>query len=91
MKKQLRTLFSPVLKIFEAGTEPFSYKPSQRTILIVIGCIFTALAALVFVIALGKDIAYLLPVFIFAGIGFISLLVGVLGSDRAVARIWNSR
>ncbi len=91
MKQVLRTLFFPILNLFESGTEPFVYKPSHRVILIAMGAIFSGLATLVFFIAQGEDLGYLLPVLVFGGIGLISLLVGLIGSDRAVAKIWGSR
>lgn len=91
MKQQIRILFSPLLNIFESGHEPFVYKVSQRKILVFIGCLFLGLASLVFVMAQGEDPGYLFPVFIFGGAGFISLLVGLVGTDRAVAKIWGSR
>ncbi len=91
MKQQLRILFSPILNLFESGSEPFTYKPSHRVILIAMGTIFSGLATLVFFIAQGEDLGYLLPVLVFGGIGVISLLVGLIGTDRAVAKIWGSR
>lgn len=91
MKQQLRTLFSPILNTFESGNEPFEYRASHRTILLVIGVLFSGLATLLFWLVLGKDPAYLFPVFVFGAVGFVAFLVGGLGTDRAVAKIWNSR
>ena len=91
MKQQLRLIFSPILNIFESGTEPFSYKASHRAIMIFMGCLFTGLASLVFVFAQGEDLGYLIPVLVFGAVGFLCLLVGLLGNDRAVAKIWGSR
>ncbi|MFV2054842.1 MAG: hypothetical protein ACC707_00180 [Thiohalomonadales bacterium] len=90
-RRLLRTLFSPLLKIFESGTEPFVHKSSNRTILIVVGCLFCGLAAFGLWLALGADPGYLLPVFIFGGAGIVCLLVGLLGTDRAVAKLWGSK
>lgn len=55
------------------------------------GCLFSGLATLVFWFAQGEDPGYLLPVFIFGGGGLLSLLIGLVGNDRAVAKIWGSR
>jgi hypothetical protein len=33
----------------------------------------------------------LIPILVFFVIGFVCLIVGFLGSDRAVAKIWGSR
>jgi len=90
MKNLLRNLFSPLLNIFESGNEAFIYKKSHRTILIVMGILFTGLASLVFTLAQGEDISYLIPVFVFGGAGLISLIIGTLGNDRAVSKIWGS-
>ena len=91
VKRQLRSIFSPILNIFESGTEPFVYKSSHRTILVVMGCLFSGLAVLVVFLAQGKDPGYFLPVLIFGVVGVVSLLVGLIGNDRAVAKIWGSR
>lgn len=91
MKRLLRTLFSPILNIFESGDAPYSYKPSHRTILVVIGVLFSGLATLLLWLVQGMEPTYLLPVFVFGGVGFLSLLIGLMGNERAVAKIWNSR
>lgn len=91
MKQQLRALFSPILKIFESGSDKFVYKPSHRYILIFIGCMFSAMAIAVFWVAQGQDPGYFLPVLIFALIGIVSFIIGFLGTDRAVAKIWGTR
>lgn len=54
------------------------------------GCLFSALATLVFWLALESEPGYLIPVTVFGCIGIVSLIVGLLGTDRAVARIWGS-
>lgn len=90
LKQKLRTIFAPVLNTLESGTEPFAYKASHRIILKVMGVLFSGLATLVFWFARGQDPGYFLPVIVFGLMGFISLLVGFLGTDRAVAKIWGS-
>jgi len=91
MKQKLRALFSPILNLFESGTEEYVYKSSHRTILIFFGCLFSGLASLVFFLARDQALGYLFPVVIFGGAGLLSLLVGFIGTDRAVAKIWGSR
>lgn len=91
MKKILRRLFSPILNLFESGTGPYAYKASHRTILLIMGGLFCGLAVLVLYFAQGADLGYFLPVLIFGGGGLLSLLIGFLGSDRAVAKVWGSR
>ena len=90
MKQQLRRLFAPILNILEAGDEAYEYKPSHRSVLLIIGALFTGLASLVLFLAQGEDPGYMIPVLVFGGIGLLSLLVVILGTDRAVARIWGS-
>jgi len=91
VKRILRKVFSLILNPFESGDKPFAYKSSHRVILIIMGFMFSGLAVLVYWFAQGKDYTYLLPVVIFGGGGFLSLLIGSLGTDRAVAKIWGSR
>ncbi len=91
MKQQLRKLFAPVLRPFESGSDTFAYQKSHRVTLIVMGCLFSFLSGAVLVSIEGNDPAYLLPVVIFALVGFLCLLIGLLGNDRAVAKIWGSR
>ena len=55
------------------------------------GCLFTALAALVFSFIQWDNPGYLLPVVIFGGVGLLCLIIGLLGNDQAVAKIWGSR
>ncbi|RDH80719.1 MAG: hypothetical protein DIZ80_16970 [endosymbiont of Galathealinum brachiosum] len=90
MKSLFRNIFSPILNIFESGNDEYLYKKSHRIILIVMGILFTGLASLVYVLAEGEDIGYLLPVVVFGGAGLLSLLIGFIGEDKAVAKIWGS-
>lgn len=93
MKSLLRQLFAPILNIFESGDGDYAYKPSHRIVLVVMGCLFSGLAALVIALMLhgtGGDPGYAIPALVFGGAGLVSLIVGTLGSDRAVAKIWGS-
>jgi hypothetical protein len=56
----------------------------------VIACLFSGLASAVFIVAKDKDPSYLLTVVIFATIGLTSFVIALLGTDRAVAKIWGS-
>lgn len=91
MKQQLRKLFSPLLTGLEAGSDDYAYKPSHRKILITMSILFSGLALLVLVFNRGGDVGYLFPVVVFGLIGFVGLVVGFLGTDRAVAKIWGNR
>ncbi len=90
MKQTLRSLFAPILKPFESNTKTFHYKESHRTILIVIGFLFSGLASIVFYMAQGQDPGYYFPVLIFGSIGLVGFVIGFLGTDRAVATIWGN-
>lgn len=92
MKNILRKLFAPILNGFEAGDEPYVYKPLNRKILIVIGVLFLGLVSAVAYLSFDRgEPGYLIPVIVFGGVSLVALVVGLLGSDRAVSRIWGSR
>jgi drug/metabolite transporter (DMT)-like permease len=91
MKQTLRKLFAFILNIFESGDGAFVYKKSHRYILLFIGFMFTGMATAVVYVAKDVDLSYLFSALIFATIGLTSFLVGLLGNERAVAKIWGSR
>lgn len=93
MKDQLRELCWPVLGIFEKGDGPYVYKPLNRKILVFVGVLFLFLSIAVTFTAAGAGAGYgfLLPVVVFGIAGLVCLIVGTLGSDRAVCRIWGNR
>ena len=92
MKELLRTLFSPILNVFESGDEEYLYKPMNRKILLIISVIFSCLASLVcYLIPAEADPGYYIPVIVFGCLGLVGLVVGALGNDRAVAKIWNNK
>lgn len=87
-----RTLFAPVLNLFEGGEGEYHYKPSHRTILTVVGVLLGSLALAAIALGIYVDmLAMLLPGGVFLLVGIVCLIVATLGSDRAVARIWSSR
>ena len=91
MKKLIRKLFAFILTALEAGNDEFVYKPSHRKILIVMGAMFSALALGVFFIIPEGELGYYLPVVIFGGGGILSIVVGSVGTDRAVSKIWGTK
>lgn len=92
MKAQLRKIFSFILKPFESGTEPYEYKPLNRKILLFISFMFSGLAMLVFYLTPeDSGLDYALPVIVFSIIAILGLVIGLLGNDRAIAKIWGSR
>lgn len=92
MKTQLRKMFWFILCNFEKGDEPYKYRPLNRKILITVGILFIVLSMITMYFSIEMEgYAYLLPVIVFFSVGFISITVGFLGSDRAVAKIWGNR
>lgn len=92
MKASLRALFSPLLNPLERGDEPYVYKPLNRKILLAVSLLFSLLcAALVYLIPAEADKGYLVPVVVFGLVALVGFIVGLLGNDRAVAKIWGDR
>ena len=92
MKAFFRKICAPVLNIFENQQGPYEYKASYRTILKVVGSLFLllsmgSLAATLYL----QQLMALLPVIIFLLVASVCMIVGFLGSDKAVAKMWNSR
>lgn len=92
MKARLRKIFSFILSPFENGTEPYEYKPLNRKILLFISFIFFCLAMLVlYLTPTGSGFDYALPVIVFMIIAIVGLVIGLLGNERAIAKIWGTR
>ena len=92
MKAFFRKIFWFILRPFEQGDELFSYRPLNRKILLVVGLLFTLLWLIIaFAIFKQKEYGYFLPMIIFLCVGTVCLVVGTLGSDRAVTNIWGKR
>ncbi|MEH6450635.1 MAG: hypothetical protein V7765_18330 [Oleispira sp.] len=92
MKELLRKAFAPILVNFESGTEEYSYKKSNRVILVVMGVIFSILSTAVAVMAAEADNAgYYIPVVVFGMVSFVILVVAFLGNERAVSSIWGNK
>lgn len=92
MRKILTKMFWPILKFFEVGQEPTNYKKSHRVALNILGGLFILLS---FVSATAAyfvgGAATLIPVIIFFSVGFVACIVGTLGSDFAVSKIWGTK
>ena len=92
MKEILRKIFSPILKPFENGNEEFAYKPANRKILVFISLLFWFLCGVVVYFSKFIDgYGFLIPAIVFFSVGFVTFVVGTLGSDRAIAKIWGNR
>ena len=92
MKEQLRKIFSFILTPFESGTEEYEYKPINRKILLFISVMFSGLAGLVLYLRPeDSGLDYALPIIVFAAIAVLGFIIGFLGNDRAIAKIWGTR
>jgi hypothetical protein len=84
----LQKIFSPILSYFEKGSE--NYRPAswKRPVLLVVSIIFITLAIAVPLVA-PSDVraGAFLPTIVFGVIGFTGFIIGVLGSDHAVAKL----
>lgn len=89
MKETLRKIFWPILRQFETGDPVKAYKQSHRVILVVVGSLFFVLSTAAGAAAVHADsLGALIPVFVFFSVGVVTLVVGSLGSNDAVSRIW---
>ena len=93
MKNGLRKLFAPLLNVFEHGEGDYDYKPMSRIILIVIAVLFGGLTVGLIVISQKIALGWgtLIPVSVFSAVSLFCIIIGGLGTDRAVARVWGSR
>jgi hypothetical protein len=90
MRNLLRTLAKPLLDPLEAEGE-FVYRRSHRVILLVMSSLFLFLAGVTLWLMPEGEWDYILPVLVFGGAGVTGLIVGTVGKDIAVARLWGSR
>lgn len=89
MSESLKKLFWPILKFFETGDSSANYKKSHRVALIIVGVLFLALGSAVGAFSTG-DLGALIPVIVFVGLGLVAVVVGTLGSNGAVSKIWGT-
>lgn len=82
-------LFRPLLTFFDTNDIPEGYRPSHRKILLAMGVLFFILStvSLFFALLVGSAGA-LIPILFFFAVSMVCGLIGWLGSDGAVAKIW---
>ena len=92
MKNIVRKLCSPILNMFESDEDEYDYRKSHRTILLVLGglCFIIASVSFFFTLKTG-EFAGIIPISVFFITGLVCEIVGLLGSDKAVARIWKRK
>lgn len=92
MKKTLQKIFSPILNIFEKNNEEFVYRRLNRKIVLFISSTFFALAfGLPIYMPQLIEMGFWFVMLVFGGLSSIGLIVGLLGSDKAVAKLLGSR
>jgi len=92
MKKILTRMFWPILKLFEIGEEAINYKKSHRVALNIVGVLFIFLSLISSAAAYSVGGASaLIPVIIFFCAGLVAVVVGALGSNGAVSKIWGTK
>ena len=92
MKAFFTRLFHPILSLFETDEPAAGYRPSHRKILLVVGVLFLFLTGVSVYFGLTADLmGALIPSVVFFSVSLVSLVVALLGSDSAVARIWGTR
>ena len=92
MKQILKTFFSPILNIFEKNNDEFIYRSLNRKIVLFISIVFFLLAfALPMFMPKLIEMGYWFVMFAFGALSFVGLIVGLLGSDKAVAKLLGSR
>lgn len=92
MKTTLRKLFSPILNYFESGDREYVYKSSHRKVLLFMGGLSFFLSIISLIAAIvAAQLAGVLPILIFFFGGLVCVIVGLFGSDHAVAKIWGSK
>ncbi|MFT7414437.1 MAG: hypothetical protein ACI9FO_001096 [Methylophagaceae bacterium] len=92
MKPALRKLFSPILNYFESGESEYVYKPSHRKILFFMAGLFFVLSIISLIAAIAaSQLAGFIPILVFFLGGVVCMIVGLLGSNYAVAKIWGSK
>lgn len=92
MKNTLRNIFSPILNIFENNNDEFVHRSLNRKIVLFISLVFSLLAfALPAFMPQLIEMGYWFVMLVFGALGFVGLIVGLLGSDKAVAKLLGSR
>jgi len=92
MKKSLTKLCWPILNIFETGAESVNYKKSHRIALNILGLLFILLSfGSAWAAYSSGGLGGFIPVTVFFCLGLVAVIVGSLGSSRAVSKIWGTK
>lgn len=92
MKNIARKIFSPMLNIFEKNNDEYIYHNHSRKIVLFISIVFLFLAsALPVMMPEVIKMGYWFVMLVFGLLSLVGLVVGILGSDQAVAKLLGSR
>lgn len=91
MKALFRNIFSFILTPLESGDDVYTTQPSHRKILLIVGVLFCVLATTVVLFSPKDSLGFLFPTVVFYSMGAMSFIVGCLGNDKAVGKIWGSK
>lgn len=92
MKDLFKKLFFPILTIFEKNNDEFIFRPLNRKIVLFISIVFSLLAfALPAFMPNLIKMGYWFVIIVFGTLSIVGLIVGFLGSDKAVAKLLGSR
>jgi len=92
MKNLLKNIFSPILNIFEKNNDEFVYRSLNRKIVLFISLVFLLLAfGLPALMPKLIQMGYWFVMIVFGSMSIVGLIVGLLGSDKAVAKLLGSR
>ena len=92
MKNTFKTIFSPILNIFEKNNDEFIYRSLNRKIVLFISSVFFLLAfALPAYMSQLIEMGYWFVMLVFGALSTVGLIVGILGTDKAVAKLLGSR
>ncbi len=88
----LKNIFSPILNIFENNNNEFVYRSLNRKIVLFISSVFFLLAfALPVFLPQLIEMGFWFVMLVFGSLSLVGLIVGLLGSDKAVAKLLGSR
>lgn len=89
MKSVLRRVFWPILRFFETGEGSEAHKKSHRVALNIVGVLFMSLSLGSAVAGYTSgQMASLIPVLVFFCVGLVAVVLGTLGSNSAISKIW---
>lgn len=92
MKNILKIIFSPILNIFENNDDEFICRSLNRKIVLFISVVFFLLAfALPYYMPQLIQMGYWFVMIVFGSLSSVGLIVGTLGSEKAVAKLLGSR